>query len=283
MNKSKSARVSLHQICYSEETLLETPEGMEAIDNLSNPRPDWREYWPIRKFLLNTKLENGVLYGFFSPKFNYKTGLTPESVREFVDSKYSGESVVSFSPYWDMCSYFVNVIEQGDSFHAGLKDAAIGFLSETGRDPALANKVMHSGNTIYCNYLIADKDFWMTWLNWCEQLFEIAEDTCVSNLLGAKLRYDTTYGQMRVPLKVFLMERMASLILSDDPDIRCLPYDTFSLPSGAVGLQSYKTEAVCCDSLKRSYIQTGWSEAIKAFFQTRTQVLESIVHSKQLT
>jgi hypothetical protein len=132
------------------------------------------------------------------------------------------------------------------------------------------------------NCAIADKNFWMTWLQWCEQLFAIAEDTSPTNLLGATLRDHTTYGEDRVPLKVFLMERVASLLLSGNPEIRCLPYDTFSLPSGAVGLQPYKTEAVCCESLKRSYSKTGWTSAIQAFVQTRTQVLESIAQSKQL-
>ena len=73
-------RIELRQICYSAQTLEDLPEGMLALDYTDNERPDWREYWPIRRFLLNQTLADDTLYGFFSPKFSYKTELKASSV-----------------------------------------------------------------------------------------------------------------------------------------------------------------------------------------------------------
>ena len=37
-----------YQIYYSEQTRDALDPGFLPLDNLANPRPDWREYWPIR-------------------------------------------------------------------------------------------------------------------------------------------------------------------------------------------------------------------------------------------
>ena len=51
--------------------------GFDVLDNSTNERPDWYEYWPIRKFLLNGPLDEDAFYGFLSPKFRLKTNLAP--------------------------------------------------------------------------------------------------------------------------------------------------------------------------------------------------------------
>src|ERR1700682_4374243 len=47
--------------------------GFAVLDNSANERPDWYEYWPIRKFLLNEALDEDAFYGFLSPKLKSKT------------------------------------------------------------------------------------------------------------------------------------------------------------------------------------------------------------------
>ena len=53
--------VKLYQIVYSQKTLEGMSPGYAALDNIDSPKNDWREYWPIRNFLLNTALEEGSL------------------------------------------------------------------------------------------------------------------------------------------------------------------------------------------------------------------------------
>ena len=43
--------VRLYQIAYSAASLAAVEPGYELLDNLDNARPDWFEYWPIRRFL----------------------------------------------------------------------------------------------------------------------------------------------------------------------------------------------------------------------------------------
>ena len=64
--------VHLYQLAYSQETLARIEPGYRVLDNLENSRPDWYEYWAIRRFLLNETLQDDAFYGFFSPKFGRK-------------------------------------------------------------------------------------------------------------------------------------------------------------------------------------------------------------------
>jgi hypothetical protein len=71
--------VRIYQIYHSEDTRNSLDEGFIPIDNIGQ-HPDWREYLPIRKFLLENVLDENTLYGFFSWKFRQKTGLDSAAV-----------------------------------------------------------------------------------------------------------------------------------------------------------------------------------------------------------
>ena len=61
-----------YQILNHYTSRQELDPGFEVLDNSSNERPDWYEYWPIRKFLQNEALDENAFYGFLSPKFNLR-------------------------------------------------------------------------------------------------------------------------------------------------------------------------------------------------------------------
>ena len=71
--------IFIHQIFYNAYTEKSLDQGFIPLDNSDNVRPDWREYWPIRKYLINNELNENDLYGFFSPKFKEKTGLSADN------------------------------------------------------------------------------------------------------------------------------------------------------------------------------------------------------------
>lgn len=281
MNTYPVPELRIYQICYDELSMANVPQGMLALDNMSNSRPDWREYWPIRQFLLNTPMEDGVLYGFFSPKFAHKTGLNAQKIEDFLARHYRGESVVGFSPYWDMGAFFTNTIEQGDYFHPGLRDAAMEFVVSTGYDTALIDQWMSCRECIFCNYFLADRSFWLEWLQWGEVLFALSEKGAPEPAGRNIFSEDTSYGKQQVPRKVFLMERLASLILSAKPEIRVLNEDPFQLPGGCVGLEHHWEEGVVCDALKRKWLQTGAVSALKAFISVRNKVFERLITKEQ--
>src|SRR5262249_23874509 len=109
-------KVHIFQIYYSDQTRNILDPGFLPLDNRSNERPDWREYWPIRRFLSSAELREGDFYGFFSPRFKEKTGLSSDDVRRYIDADYD---VISFSHFFDQSCAFANPFEQGEAHHAG--------------------------------------------------------------------------------------------------------------------------------------------------------------------
>jgi hypothetical protein len=77
--------VHVHQILnyYTPREALDP--GFLVLDNSSNERPDWYEYWPMRKFLREEPLDEDAFYGFLSPEVPLKTNLSAAQVREFIE------------------------------------------------------------------------------------------------------------------------------------------------------------------------------------------------------
>src|SRR5450830_1913998 len=90
--------INIFQIFYSEKTKSENDHGFKGLDNLANPRPDWREYWSIRDYLINNTLNEDEYYGFFSPKFKGKTNLDAADVHEFIKHHAEEAEIFLFSP-----------------------------------------------------------------------------------------------------------------------------------------------------------------------------------------
>src|SRR5580658_8106459 len=107
--------------------------GFKVLDNSSNERPDWYEYWPIRNFLTHEPLDEGDFYGFLSPKFRLKTNLTAAQVEDFLARADPRTDVCLFSPSIHNAAYFLNVFEHGESEHPGLKAVAMRFFERIGR------------------------------------------------------------------------------------------------------------------------------------------------------
>jgi len=272
-------RIELRQICYSAQTLEDLPEGMLALDYTDNERPDWREYWPIRRFLLNQTLADDTLYGFFSPKFSYKTELKASSVCDFIAQHHHAHDAYLFSPFWDLSSFFVNVFEQGDFFHPGLQKASEMFVQSVGLSNNLKLEATHAQNTVFCNYIVAHKTFWLKWLSLGERLMFAAEHPHAQAGLKDLLNANARYGDQSVQLKVFVMERLATLLLLNEPSLRVKAYDSFQLPPSNTPLNGFFHQAVQCNALKWAYAESQSPFNLHAFMVLRDQVFQGM-HSQ---
>ena len=270
-------KTCIYQICYSQETIEIIPEGFLCLDHLKNERSDWRELWPIRNFLKTNELSDNVLYGFLSPKFSQKTLLNHKGVQDFLLANYDGEDVVSFSPFWDLMALFKNVFEQGDFFHPGLSDACQKLVSTYALDLNLSNCIMSSQNTLFCNYFLANKKFWLHWLTLADYLVAISEEQ-VSDL-SSQLNAPTSYGEQQLPMKVFVQERLASICLLAYPDFKCLNYSPFNIGPSTTPFNQFFNEAVLSDALKRAYVQTSHISYLNAFASLRDSVIKQLQNS----
>jgi len=268
---SPTPAVHLYQIAYSEPTRAALEAGYLLLDNLANERPDWFEYWPIRRFLLGTPLADDAFYGFFSPKFGAKTGLDHPAVCAFVQQAAAAQAdVVLFSPQPDMGAFFLNVFEQGETFDPGLIDAFERFLDHLGQPQALRGLVMDSRQTVFSNYFVARPAFWRAWLHVTEALFAVCEDPAAPAGLRAALTQATTYPGA-VQRKVFLVERVGSLLLATQPHWRVRAADPFPFGWSMSRFREFPHGAVLSDALKLAYREQGFPEYLQAFGKIRQQ------------
>ena len=262
--------VHLFQIAYSSETLAAVEPGYRVLDNLANERPDWYEYWPMRRYLTMQlaarTLDEDAFYGFFSPKFGSKTLRSHDDVVRFVRQCAERADVVLFSPQPDMAAFFLNVFEQAETFDPGLCAAFERFLAHIGRPQPLSALVMDSRQIVFSNYFVARPAFWRAWLSMSEQFFHACEgpDTELKRALTVPTSYP---GQAQ--RKVFIAERIASLLLTIEPHWRSVAADPFSMGWSMSRFREYPQEAVISDALKAAFRDRGFPEYLQAFSKIR--------------
>ncbi len=251
--------VFVHQILNHYTSPQALDPGFLVLDNTGNERPDWYEYWPIRKFLLNELLDEDAYYGFLSPKFKLKTNLTAAGVHRFVGGA-GGCDVLLFSPSVHNTAFYWNVFDHGEAEHPGLKAAADEFFRRIGQPTDLDALVSDSRTTVNANFFIAKPRFWRAWLAVAEALFVIAETP--TDPLGVRLCAPVAYrGRVDVQLKIFLMERIATWLLTRDAAFATRARDPF-----AARTRIYKLPAaLVCDALKIAYALEGHSQYRELF------------------
>jgi hypothetical protein len=254
----------IYQILTHHTSRQELDPGFEVLDNSANERPDWFEYWPIRRFLLNEALDENAFYGFLSPRFKIKTSLDSSAVRDFVLAADSTTDVILLSPSIHNSSYYLNVFEHGDAEHPGLKGVAARLLERLELPSDLDSLVSDSRNTVLSNYFIAKPRFWRAWLAINERIFAIAE--APADALGEALRAPTTYrGGSNVQMKIFVMERIATWLLTSDRSFSARVRDPFVARS-----RIYKLPiAIVCDALKIAYATQGRAQYKEVFLLVR--------------
>jgi len=148
----------------------------------------------------------------------------------------------------DEDAFYLNVFEHGDAEHPGLKNVAQRLFERLGLPDDLDSLVSDSRNTVFSNYFIAKPRFWRAWLAINEKMFAIAETP--SDALGEALRTPTSYrGGSTVQMKIFIMERIATWLLTSDRSFAARVRDPFVARS-----RIYKLPvAIVCDALKIAY------------------------------
>jgi hypothetical protein len=256
--------VHIYQILNHYTSRQDLDPGFGVLDNSTNERPDWYEYWPIRKFLVNEPLDENAFYGFLSPKFRVKTNLSAVEVVDFIRGSDAATDVMLFSPSIHNSAFYLNVFEHGNAEHPGLMRVAQDFFARINHPQPLAGLVSDSRNTVHSNYFIAKPRFWRAWLKITEQLFAIAET--VGDPLGIQLRTATQYrGRREVQMKIFLMERVATWILITEPSFVARARDPF-----VARTRIYKLPvAIICDALKIAYTTQNRRQYLDVFLLLR--------------
>lgn len=260
----------IFQIYYNDLTKKSNDNGFIQLDNSLNSRKDWSEYWPIRNYFLNNTLEDDIYYAFFSPKFHEKTGLSSEQVNNILSN--SNEDVVSFSPFFDQSAFFLNIFYQGAANHPSIFECfekVIKFLDDK---QDVNHILMTSKNTIFCNFFAAKKNVWIEWFNLCERIYEVAENN--NDELGSLLNNVVIHSHEYYPAKVFVMERIISLLLVKNKKFKIKALDSLNLPFTSAQISNYKNILIILDALKISFQETNIPEYIEIYLDMRSKLLE---------
>jgi hypothetical protein len=264
----KEKNIHLYHIAYSPESLALKEDGYLLLDHLKNERSDWREYWPIRKFFLENVLEEESLYGFFSPRFKEKIGLSHQDVMSFIQKARPDAEVVTFCPQPDIGAFFMNMFEGGDIFNPGFMAINQKFYNHIGFPVKLIELLMDSRNIIFSNYFVAKPRFWQNWLNVTEALFECAEGLRPCDF-QAELT-DATIYPGAVERKVFMVENVASVLLCTQ-QWKVVNHNPFG-GSWSAMLGHLREEAILSDALKIAFASTGFHEFLDEYSKIRLKV-----------
>lgn len=265
-----SARI--FQIFYDAASRAALDPDFEPLDNSGSARADWYEYWPIRRFLRENRLEPGTLYGFFSPLFRSKTALEGRQVKAFV-AQAAEADVVTFSPHPCHGAVFYNVFEHGNNCFPGFLEVATRFVADAAPGLRLEDVVNDSRNTVYSNYFVARPVFWEAWNAVCERLFAHAEDPAspLHEPLNREVRYAKDDGEAKpAQMKIFVLERVASLLLATRR-FAVRNYPAFAMPLSAPFV-GHLPELVALDALKIAYAQTRDANFLQQFMQRRDRL-----------
>lgn len=253
----KKPTIHIRQIFYDAASRAALDRGFIPYDNTATERPDWYEFWPMWKFFKSNELDDNAWYGFVSPKFGPKTGFSSTRVKQILSEIHDTHEVALFTSTWDFIAYFQNAFEQGEVWHEGMTEVAQEFYRLIGYPVDIANLVNYSGNSVTSNYVIAKPRYWRRWCEFGDRLMLIAH---ANTEFGARLRGDTTYGPKRIAFKVFLQERLHSVILAKEKFAVYVPdeikdrnlFDPLFYASPEM-----KRTLQTCDLLKEYYCRTG--------------------------
>jgi len=128
---------------------------------------------------------------------------------------------------------------------------------------------MDSRQIVFSNYFIAKPAFWREWFQLTEALYGAAENPL--HPLHPELTTNTSYSE-NSHRKVFLMERMASLLLFLRPDYRVAVANTFNFAWSMSKLRQTPDNAYISDALKMAYRELGFPQYMDAFRRIRKSI-----------
>lgn len=257
----------IQQIFYDERTRGQLDPGFLPLDNTANLRPDWSEYWPIRQFFPANTFFRDAGYGFLSPKFGAKTGLTAADVHRFIAEDEA--DVFLFSPWIDQSAVVLNVFEHAAVHGSGIPALFAFVLAQLVPGIDALRLVMDSRQVVFCNFFVARPAFWQRWFSLCEPVFRLCE--AGGSPLAAQLCTPVPHDGRRNPAKVFLIERIASFILATESRWKVRAYDPARLPLSKTPIAG-REPLMQLDALKRAWRTDGNPEHLRAYRELRASL-----------
>ena len=199
--------IFVHTIIYDENTLSSVPSGHIVLDN-SAGTSELFEAPVIAQALIEKKFPENAWVGFFSPKFEEKTGVNLDDITQCLSFKSASTEAFLLSSEFDQAVYWLNPWLQGDAMHPGLMKISKVLAQASGYSFNLETQVCNLSTSVYSNFLLAKPIFWREWL----RVYNIYLDLCLRN--PELMNFKTTHKGVLLPIHTFVMERVPSMILN---------------------------------------------------------------------
>lgn len=262
----------IFQIFYDENSKAQLDPGFIPLDNSRSARADWYEFWAIWNFLKTAELDEDCWYGFLSPKFREKTGLSSDFVSKALGGLEPDFEVALFTPNTHELAYYQNPFEHGEAHHPSLLGIAQSFFGSRYPGLDLREHVSCLRTSAFCNYVVAKPRYWRSWMALADGLLAYADASAPQS--GSPWESLVPYQGRMVPIGVFIQERLPAVILGREP------FKTF-VPKHVLEFAQYSLQQrrflFACDYLKESYIYTGDPQLLTAFRQIRRNALGDTV------
>jgi hypothetical protein len=262
-------QLKLYKIYYDEISLKSIRNPFIPLYN--NDDSGWFEMIPIFEYFKINSLNENEWYGFLSPKFEIKTGFSAENLLALIQKADNEDSeVVIISPAWDQICYFQNPIEQAEYWHNDIGSIFKNYLSFSDIKIEPNNWVSCLENTVYSNYIIAKKSFWVEWCTLIEKL--IIFEKKYRNL-DTIVEYGSKFHHRKV--KAFIQERVVNIVLSLVPYKITKPEYEFEY---SIDTNLFKDSLenrkllITCNQLKKKYLETKNSELLLIYKKIRNDI-----------
>jgi len=205
-NSKQPKNVKLFGIFYDKKSRAAIPSDFIPLDNSEGPEYLYESH-PMLMQLERALPEKDAWYGFFSPKFFEKTGITPNDIYGEVERASDDVSVLLFSSHWRQVALHQNIWIQGDTHHPGLLQVTQKVIELAGYKIDITKTYSTLNDGVFSNYLVAKNEFWLEWHRLVSIYYNlILKDEKLLNL-------PAPYKGVNIPMHTFVIERFASLII----------------------------------------------------------------------
>ena len=208
-----STNTKIFQIYYKSELVEHLDPAFVPLDNTANPRPELREWYNWDQAHKQRLSENLDYWGYVSWKFKEKTNLTGQQALDFIKNN-PGYDVYLFNPCIVNEALFANSWEQGDMHHPNISTIGNKFLAKLGyEDIDVKSMILDRNKTVFANYVVGSRDFWIRFMEFSRKLFTEAEKDSIfkDEVFGAGR---SNYAHDRtLPNFTFLIERLIPTFL----------------------------------------------------------------------
>jgi len=177
--------------------------------------------------------------------------------------------VVLLHAAWSEIAFYRNVFEHGDVYSPGLSELSQQFFDQVGIQVDVKDIVTNSSNSVFSNYVVAKPAYWKKWLEIADKFFD-----CVEGPSGQKFRVDTLHFNRPAPMKAFIQERFASVVLTQNAFRVLVPDLSAIAPIPWPTQNAEETRAILrmCDFMKGRFYSTGDPDYLNMFYKLRSEI-----------